>query len=245
MKYTPQLTEPIRIDIGKMLIAHETIKLLPYLDYEKLKMQIDEKWRDFNVVENVRDFWNLIDSLMMGYKLKNIAQLLISSMQLDWSLEDIATGELRFTSDITKIIGFSIGGKTAKEVSSFLHDHIDILRTVKENNTKEFLLAGARFSDPLIIEKHTDNTLHVHDGNGRLLKAIIENQKDINAYVGTHNTNQKSNHWIPTSYLMRLKDERNETLLIRLLKQSDNAIFEFENRADADEQFKQKILSGI
>jgi len=70
MPHTNQLTEQIRIDIGKMLLAHEMIKLFPELfDYGELKTQINDQWSNLDDEVAVRDFWNLIDSIMMGYGL--------------------------------------------------------------------------------------------------------------------------------------------------------------------------------
>ncbi len=245
MHYTSQLTEKIRIDIGKMLLAHEIVKLFPKSDYENLKSQIDEKWKDFNNVENIRDFWNLIDSLMMGYKLKDIVRLLITSSQIGWDLTTLSVEELRFTSDISHIEGFSIGGKTADEVINYLKEHTEKLQLIKKGTEKEYKNASFRANDPIIVEKQPNGSLHTHDGNGRLIKAIIEGQSQIPVYIGMYNQNPKTNSWIPTSYLQKLAEEKCENLLIKLLRQSDNAIYEFKNRIVIDEQFKIKILNSI
>ena len=98
----------------------------------------------------------------------------------------------------------------------------------------------------MIIEKYSsDSSLHVHDGNGRLLNAVIERQKTIDAYIGTQVNSQKSNHWVPTSYLQRLTDLKSQELLVFVLRESDNAVFEFGNRVATDNQFKQEVLIAI
>ncbi|MBI3070154.1 MAG: hypothetical protein HYY87_02515 [Candidatus Levybacteria bacterium] len=244
MSYTSQIIEPVRIGIGKMLISHEIIKLLQSSDYEEIKAKINHRWKELTDIISVRDFWNLVDSLMMGYKLKNIIRLVTSS-QIDWDLDQTKIDDLRFTSDISKIEGFNVTRKTAKEVSTYLFEHNNTLMIVKEKNHQEFANAGSRTKDPIIVEKHTDSTLHVHDGNGRLLKAIVENIEVIDAYIGTQNHISKSNHWVPTSYLQRLSDDRCKELLISILRESDNAIFEFKDRVDVEEEFKLEILSEI
>ena len=239
--YTSNLKEKVRIDIGKILIGHEVYKLFPELDYKSLKAQIDNLWTDFSNIVAVRDFWNLVDSLMMGYKLKDIVRLVTSS-QIDWNLTTLKINNLRFTSDILIIDGFDITKKTAREVSSYLNEHSEVFAGVKVKNHE----TNPGLNDPVLVEKQTDGTLHVHDGNGRLLKVIIQEKDSIIAYVGTHNRNvSKSNHWVPTSYLMRLYDERQKDLLIKLLQQSDNAIFEFENRVYPEEGFKQEVLNAL
>lgn len=247
MNYTSNILEPIRIKMGKVLISHEIFKLMQDLDYEKIKEQINCKWDNFDDNVTVRDFWNLVDSLMMGYKLKNVV-CLITSSQIIWNLANTKIDDLRFTSDITSINGFDIKRKTAKDVSIYLNDNSDVnvFDEVKRKMQQEFTLAGARLSDPVMVEQHIDDTLHVHDGNLRLLKAIIEKKEAINAYIGKHNNEtQKSNHWIPTSYLQRLSDQQQRDLLIKLLQESENAIYEFKNRVCAEEKFSQEVLKAL
>lgn len=241
MSYTPQLTESVRIVIGKMLIAHEIFKLLPDSDYEKLKAQINSQWAEFSDTVTIRDFWNLIDSLMMGYKLKNITRD-ITSQQYTWSLKrGQAIAQLRFS---TYVNGLSSNEKTATEIKTFLEGNPTELRRITIGTHNEFPKGDTRYLDPIIVLEN-NGTFFVHDGNGRLLKAIIEKRDTIDAYIGINNGVSKSNHWIPTSYLRRLSDERQKDLLVKLLQESDNAVFEFENRAYPEERFKQEILSEV
>ncbi len=242
MSYTSQIIEPVRIDIGKMLIAHEMDKLFPGLgNYDHIKAVVNKRWNDLDGEVAIRNFWNLVDSLMMGYELKNIVRLITSEM-ISWKLElEYPVDELRFGWD-EKIGNFELNKKTAKEVVDYLAKHEDVLENIKKKNIKN----SPRVNDPIIVEKYSsDGSLHVHDGKGRLLKAIVEKQDAIDAYIGTQNSAQKSNHWVPTSYLMRLLDGRQKKLLVELLKESENAIFEFEKRVDVEEKFKREILSEI
>lgn len=241
MSYTSQIIEPLRIEMGKLLISHEMIKLLPNSDYEKIKTQINGKWTDFDEVVTVRDFWNLVDSLMMGYKLKNIAREL-TSQQYTWSFKRAqVVAQLRFSTDIA---GLQSNTKTATEIKTLLEKDPAELQQVTSSTQREFSEEDTRHLDPIII-LNQNGTLFVHDGNGRLLKAVIENKDIIDAYIGTQNNVLKSNHWIPTAYLQRLADEKCKEILFKILQESDNAIFEFKNRVDVEEEFKREILSEI
>lgn len=246
---TSNLTEEIRVAIGKLLLVHEFQKLFKVYDshfLETIKVGVEHLGNEASTGNEigVRNFWNLVDSLMMGYKLKDITHLVTSS-QIDWNLANLKIDNLRFASDISKIEGFDITGKTAREVSTYLNGHSDTFENTRVKTQREFATASSRVNDPVIVEEHTDGTLHVHDGNGRLLEAIIEKRDSINAYIGTHKNVSKSNHWVPTSYLMRLSDERQGELLIRVLQESDNAIFEFKNRVYTEEEFKREILNVL
>ncbi|MBU0978221.1 hypothetical protein KKF92_00100 [Patescibacteria group bacterium] len=242
MSYTKQLTEQIRVDIGKMLLAHEMIKLFPKLfDYDELKTQINDQWSNLNGEVAVRDFWNLIDSIMMGYKLKNITRD-ISSQYYSWNLvQTQVVGELKFSTDIN---GLASNTKTVSEVSAFLRANPTELKRITNGTSESFPGNNARHLDSIIILSQ-DSSLFVHDGNGRLLKAVVEGQETINAYIGTQNQSPKSNHWVPTSYLMRLADAKSKELLLTIFRESDNAISEFQDRVIVDDRFKREVLSEI
>ena len=242
MPHTNQLTEQIRIDIGKMLLAHEMIKLFPELfDYGELKTQINDQWSNLDDEVAVRDFWNLIDSIMMGYKLKNITRD-ITSQHYSWNLvQTQAVSELKFSTDIN---GLTSNTKTASEVSAFLRANPTELKRITDGTSESFPGNNARHLDPIII-LNQDSSLFVHDGNGRLLKAVVEDKKTVSAYIGTQNQAPKSNHWVPTSYLMKLADARSKDLLLATFRESDNAIFEFQDRVIAEDQFKREMLGEI
>lgn len=242
MPYTNQLTEQIRVDIGKILLAHEMIKLFPELfDYDELKTQINDHWSNLNDEVAVRDFWNLIDSILMGYKLKNIVKD-ITSQSYSWNLVTTQLiGNLKFSTDIN---GLTSNTKTASEVSAFLKANPTELERITDGTSEAFPGNNARHLDPIII-LNQDSSLFVHDGNGRLLKAVVEDQKTISAYIGTQNQAPKSNHWVPTSFLMKLADTRSKDLLLATFRESDNAIFEFQNRVVVEDQFRQEVLGEI
>lgn len=237
--YTKNITEKIRVDIGKMLLIHEFKKLFRRTDvkipssFEEISIDIDQIVNKVHYGDEVgiRDFWNLVDSIMMGYKLKNIVHQ-ITSACFNWSLENPEIENLKFTSNDIKLNGFGIDGKSASEVSQFLLSNPQELKTVREKASREFPKGDTRYKDPIIILNENKDLL-VLDGNGRLFRAIILNIKTLKAYVGVRNANTDCNCWIPTSNLDRLDKEGNlcaKDLLNSIKSHSLNAQYEFDYR---------------
>ncbi|MFH1895960.1 MAG: hypothetical protein ABH814_00605 [bacterium] len=248
-KYSVQLTEKIRLDIGRLLIAHEISKLFPkwaqMSGYGEIKVQVNFKWAQLKNETDIRDFWNLVDSLMMGYKLKNITKE-VTSQQYSWELiNEHPIEQLRFCTDIG---GMQSNKKTAREVGARLGANPGKREELYKEREICFPPIDERYLDPIIVLKQ-NNDCYVHDGNGRLLKAILDNQGVIKAYVGNKeeaNPELKFNHWIPTAFLQRLADLGQKASLVRSLQESDNAVIEFEKRVCVeDDQFKRDILTIV
>ena len=144
ISHTSQLIEPVRIDIGKMLVAHELFKLFPKLgDYDQVKDQINNRWVDFSNVVTIRDFWNLVDSLMIGLRLKNIVPL-ITTQKIEWKLErEYPIDKVRFTWD-KEIKGYKFNKKTATEVIKYLEEHKDVLKHEKVKTQAAYSNASSR-----------------------------------------------------------------------------------------------------
>lgn len=241
MAYSSHLTEQIRVDIGRMLITHEMIKIFPGLDYDEIKRQVGNRWSNLDETVAIRNFWNLVNSLMMGYELKNIVRE-ITSQQYVWSLTTgQAIANLEFTIDIN---GLQSNTKTAGEMKVYFEENPEERERVVNSTNMEFPEGDVRHLDPLVVLEQRD-LLFVHDGNGRLLKAVIENLETIDSYIGTQNDVPKPNHWVSTSYLMKLTEAKARGLLITILRESDNAVFEFENGVLDENSFKREVLKEI
>ncbi|PIZ46298.1 hypothetical protein COY32_03520 [candidate division WWE3 bacterium CG_4_10_14_0_2_um_filter_41_14] len=238
--YTPNITQQIRLDIGKMLIAREIQKTFPDIAaYDKIKSTVNEKFEKLEEIVDIRNFWNLVDSIMMGYELKDVVRL-ITSENIRWRREeDYQIEQLRFGWG-EKIGNFELNNKTAKETTNHLKIHPDDLDVQK----KKYEETSQRVNDPILVEKYaSDESLHVHDGNGRLLSAIVNNQATLTAYIGAQVSVPRSNHWVPTSFLQRLSDTLTTDALIQVLRESDNAVFEFEDRVVTN--YKQRVLEAL
>lgn len=235
---TRNLTEEIRIAIGKLLLVHEFKKLFRVDDphfLETIKAGIEHLGNEASTGNDigVRNFWNLVDAIMRGFMLKDLVPK-ITSAGIDWSLRDLPVGNLKFTSDITKIEGFDINKKSFNEVKQYFESNPDKLAIVKQTTLEKYPEGDARYIDPIIVLNEDDGDF-VHDGNGRLMRVIINKGKTLSAYVGSRNNKTISNHWVPTSYLFFLKeaagkDQSFTDLLNKVIASSQNAKYEWENR---------------
>lgn len=245
--YTDNLTDKARIEIGKLLLIHEFKKLFPNLQplqSEPLKIieqditALSEKAQEGDEV-GIRDFWNLVDALMMGYKLKNIIPL-ITSPNIDWEfVKSLEIQNLKFTANITKLDGIDINGKTVKEVIEYFDNHSQDKELILKKTKEYYPNNDTRHLDPVLVIKE-ENGDFVHDGNGRLMKAIIEGIKVLPAYVGTRNSGTNEDEWVATNYLMRLNQEQKDLtvneLISNILSTSQNAKYEYENRVQGQDE---------
>jgi hypothetical protein len=107
-----------------------------------------------------------------------------------------------------------------------------------------------------VIEK--DSRLVVHDGNGRLAKAVVELKSEIEAFVGRYKgkINEPEGFWVPTSFMMdymefvywaiKHKDEKKQKVLLgalrTILEIAPQAEAEFWERAVTQKQPKREII---
>lgn len=183
--YTSNLTEKIRVDIGKLLLIHEFKKLFPILgkEYPESFQRIEQ---DMNILAkkveseeeiSTRNFWNLVDAMMMGQMLKDIISK-ITAACFEWTFEKNTSVEnLKFTTDFG---GLNIKGMTAFDVSGGLKSKIQKLQKVKKKTLESFSQGINRYDDPIIVLENNNERL-VLDGNGRLMRAVIKNIKILPA----------------------------------------------------------------
>jgi hypothetical protein len=99
--------------------------------------------------------------------------------------------------------------------------------------------------------------MSVHDGNGRLARHILENKKEIWAFVGKMKGRVPTYYWLPTNFLIeylfyiyKAIDDKNEELFIKqiavlkdMLSCSESGKYEFRERAlTKKEPYRSKIL---
>lgn len=73
IKYPRQLTEPIRIEIAIGYLQHEMRKILARIKNKSAWQKIDSELKNLNrnnTMVPIRDFWNLVDGICLGLKLK-------------------------------------------------------------------------------------------------------------------------------------------------------------------------------
>ena len=269
MNFPPHLSEPIRIQIATSLLQHEFRKLLwltPPDYFDKIDPNLDKLF-SCPELHNPRDFWNGFHGVTMGYKLKNLIYFL-TAQNIRWSKKDIPISQLHFGVELnptTTVI--ATGSLPAQQVIDFYHQPKN--QKLKQQYLKKIQQTlnhtPPRHSQPIFVipKKHQDKYYPtVHDGNGRLAKAILTDKKAISAFIGQYTTKVKKPraYWIPTSFLMDLLyftyqalDSKDEKLfqshintLKHIISHSSFVKKEFINRALTPRQpHRQKILQAL
>lgn len=204
------LQEPIRIKIAIDYIQHEMRKILPGIRDEKIWIKIDRELKNLTKNETmapVRDFWNLIDAICFGLKLKNLVPRL-TSQNIKWSREKIKVDNLHLGSkkDFLCLKELKIDVPNGKEVREFLFDkkNHDILKFAKADSIKNSKKTFGRDEYLIIVGNKKDKTV-VYDGNRRMIKCILEGGSDILAYrANIVKQPMFYNYWIPTSRMLDL-----------------------------------------
>lgn len=129
--YPAHIYEPIRQEVANSYLRHELAKYLPSATGG---WQGDiEKWFDGSAeLYPVRDYWNGVHGIMMGFKLYNQLLAFITAEDITWSREKIKIADLTY-SDFGDYVPRRIGTEpvivTQKEV-----DGVDKLVVYDGNN---------------------------------------------------------------------------------------------------------------
>lgn len=251
--YPDHISEPVRIEIAQKLVLHEFKKLfydLSEKEFLKMEAHIPLWLEEDNKSQfaQYRDFWNLVDGIMMGFKLKGIVKLL-TARNISWSKGEIKVLEARFT---TNFPGLKINTLTGEELRNMFKKSRALEEGAKKSSDERYDDENKREEDRVICTEDPDGSIFVHDGNGRLERAVIYNTETIPAYIGKRVDNKpENNFWVPTSMLIALVDmyrsglkNESKVMLEKLLKQSPSARFELKDRAlDKKALDRKEILS--
>lgn len=256
-QYPRHLYETIRIKVADTYFKREFRKYLHSLRDEKAWKIIDEdidNWfsdTKFSSVNGPRDFWDGFFGNATGFKLKNGLLEIITAENISWTEEMIPLDNTITTGGNMLYIDPRLSEPRLS--AQFLRDFFSQANNV--NLAKKWLiefqehenLSVARDHFPIIVEEqeHNDKTiLATHDGNRRLIKAILLGHSKISAYVGryTSSPQKPQNYWLSTSFLIQMimmakKIETEESFQATLLllreyaKQSEAGKIELRDRA--------------
>ncbi|MEK7524756.1 MAG: hypothetical protein AAB548_00070 [Patescibacteria group bacterium] len=94
--YPAHIYEPIRQEVANSYLRHELAKYLPSATGEWRK-DID-KWFDQSAeLYPVRDYWNGVHGIMMGFKLYNQLLAFITAENVSWTRERIKIADISYT----------------------------------------------------------------------------------------------------------------------------------------------------
>lgn len=208
LKYPPHLYDPLRRKIATDYIHHELRKLFPSIRDKKMWAQLDNDvlkwWNENPTMAPIRDFWNGLHGISMGFKLKNIAAWLTSA-NIKWEEKETSIENLWFGSTLDDLKQIS-EKPSAKEVRDWFFDpsHKSSFDIARQRAQKEVETTTKRNHFPIIAIKK-QGKLIVTDGNRRLLQTILENKDSILAAVGEPIAEPLIfESWIPTSMLCEL-----------------------------------------
>ncbi len=207
-KYPKHIYDKVRVKAATQLLQKECIKLLPSLDKTEWQKVCEDvsAWYDGEKSDlmPVHDFWNLADGIMVGSKLKQVVRY-FTAENINWNLREV---------DVAKIdIVWPVGDFEALGKLPYSKDKIDkYLLNHPEEKSKNIKLSDTfeakykpREDFPVILVENDQERFTVHDGNRRVLRAILYGKQTISAWSGEYvSGSAPRNYWVSTGYLRQL-----------------------------------------
>lgn len=208
--FLPHLYEPFRREIAVRYAQQELRKLLPQLRDRALWQSIDEQIGKWYEELSIRNFWNAIHGISMGFRLKSLVPW-ITSLNVQWVEKDLPVEEFWFGVKFGPIASLG-GSESAAEVREklFLPENQKLLEQTRRKLEQERAKTAPRDNFPIFVvrKSHGDSfekKLRVIDGNRRLFQAIVNKKDTIRAVVGEPvGEPALYEHWVPTPLLVDL-----------------------------------------
>jgi hypothetical protein len=247
--YPKHVSDPVRIKIASELMQKELKKLFPSIksnsQWEKVQKDIKNWFKGKNSeLASVHDFWNGFEGITQGFKLKRINYYLTaenaSFKKQEINIEKII---LPWAENILPKEYFKGENITGKEIIEKLKNNKLLFNEIKKNSDYHSKWPVFRDNYPIIVleEKQIFRTL---DGNRRVIKAIVDGKKTIDAWLITIDGDILKNYWIGTPFLRNIcaegeiaKSEGDtkiyhacRELIKKLLQKSNSAKMNFDKR---------------
>jgi len=210
--YPKHLYEQIRREIGVDCIRHELRKYLPSVKgevWKRIDQDIEGWFDEAPFLYPVRDFWNGVHGIMMGFKLYSHLLNFITGENVRWTKEEIELELLSFGT-VNSLVKEMVpeGNEVRLAMSGYLKNE-RLRKSHLEEMQKWYEITEERSTNPIIVtQKRIEgkDKLVVYDGNGRTTLAVLKGRGKILAYVGrfVDERRQPENYWLPTSLLMEI-----------------------------------------
>jgi len=210
--YPKHLYEQIRREIGVDYVRHELRKYLPSVKGEvwrRIDQDIEGWFDEAPFLYPVRDFWNGVHGIMMGFKLYSHLLNFITGENVRWTKEEIELELLNFGT-VNSLVKEMVpeGNEVRLAMSGYLKNE-RLRKSHLEEMQKWYEITEERSTNPIIVtQKRIEgkDKLVVYDGNGRTTLAVLKGRGKILAYVGrfVDERRQPENYWLPTSLLMEI-----------------------------------------
>ncbi|TXI32703.1 MAG: hypothetical protein E6Q58_03660 [Niabella sp.] len=258
MKYPKHIYDSLRYEIASSIISHEFKKLFVDLDeksYESLKAQVFD-WpfnpSKYSLTPEPRDFWNGVEGIMTGFRLKGVVQFL-TAQNVKWSKVKLDPKTIYFVAQFSvNDKAITMNDKTGEEVLQWLNEN-SLLEAAKTSFNASFAKGIERHKDPIYGKKDAAGKYYAFDGNGRVMHALLNNIAEIEAYMGELLDDEPRNFWIQTRsviemsklHTLKLLDTENYIKIIKsFFEKSDSTRIEYAERVNDPEELKAKILQN-
>lgn len=244
--YPGHLTEGIRLEIGRMLIARETHKLVSSRSLTEIHDSIVRQFEPMDNDVHIRDFWNLAHALTMGYKLKDIVRSVTTPDTCWWHEEVEDFSGLLFSADYP---GFPISGRSYAEVDRMLQDDPDLRRRELRAVHHIYGHRMPSLDEPVLVIEHNQRR-RVVDGNGRMLARMLGMGSFTRCYIGRRPSDATlCGHWEPTSLVLELitfaEQYGNSAPLLHLVSRSECALYSFLCFTNPDSPLRREIVDAL
>lgn len=259
--FLPHLYDSLRRQVAIQYIQHEWRKLFPQLRGEEVWQSIDKQIADWYETLGVRNFWNAVHGITIGFHLTSVVPW-ITSLNVRWTERDIPFDELYFRGKFGPIASFK--AETPEFVDSikkaiFLPENQKFLEATKRYFESHKNDTEPRSDHPIFVVRKKGK-LRVIDGNGRVLKAVAESKDSIRAFVGEPTAKPALyEHWVPTSLLVDLvfwnkhhnqagrdTTETTANTIVELIRDSSAGRIEFVQRAvHHDDKIHMRLLETV
>lgn len=255
--YPAHLYEQTRIQVANTYFKREFRKYFHSLrdsaSWEIIDNDIDNWFSDeeFSGVNGPRDFWDGFFGFATGFKLKNGLLEVITAENIQWTEEILKLDDSITTGGNMLYIDerLSASRLSAEYLRTFFTEPANqkLADEWKQKFSDHENISTKRDQFPITVEEQEyegKKILSTYDGNRRLIKAILNGDDSICAFVArysSHHQNPK-NYWISTSFLIQMimmakkidtEESYQATLLLlkEYVKQSEAGAIELRERA--------------
>lgn len=208
-EYSAHFYEQIRIRIARDLIEKECRKLFTSIRDPKIWQLMDRdiaNWFDGKASElaSVHDFWNGLEGIMRGFKLKDILTYLTAE-NIKWTLTVIPVNKIIFSANLSSLEKIARVPFDSQILIDYLKDNEQARKDFEKEMETHSATSINRDDYPIMVLKSGDK-FQLLDGHRRTLQAITYNKRTINAYCAEYLTEDKfpKNYWVSVGFLRNL-----------------------------------------
>lgn len=205
--YPEHIYDPVRIQIATELVEKELAKLMPTSDAVDISKDIKAWWaqpKEFKMGEVV-DFWDAVDAVVGGIKLKSIA-MMITAANYSWSAAKIDVKNLVLLSkleQLNRLPGLDDAPIKLTDIERLLERN-PAERAEQRRIIDNYSQIAEQDDYRIIGGLSKDGSVRVQDGNRRALRALLHGQPQLDAWIYEDHGQQPRDYWVPVSLMLRL-----------------------------------------